>query len=180
MGQASHLYELWGQNALIFYSLCLPLCHTHTLLLSAHLIVTATVRTWRPVWPTDPSMPRHAFNLPILVSAGSFCSFWSQGALLEGVWVQAQLQWPWCNQMGAVHWPLWHLRDSLLKFSPAAQQTDHFSLPSILLRFFLLPLPTLSLSPPFNPYSFSHTPPTLLHHHPHPFLTRCWRLNLQR
>lgn len=78
--------------------------------------------------PCNPSgAPGHLLNLPILVPAGSLRSFWPQGALLEGVWVQAQLQWPRCHQMGAVHRPLRHLRDSLLEFSPAAQQTDHFS-----------------------------------------------------
>lgn len=120
--------------------------HAHTLAQSS-LDFHGTGGTQPPVWPTDHSTSWHALNLPILVSAGSFCSFWSQGALLEGVWVQAQLQWPWCDQMGAVHRPLWHLWNSLLKFSPTMQHTDHFS-SRLIFFFFLLLLPTLSLSSP--------------------------------
>lgn len=99
--------------------------------------------------------PTHP-DLPPDVSAGSFRSFWSEGALLEGVWVQAQLQWPRRHQMGAVHRPLRHLRNTLLKFNPARQRTDHFP-PIYPVKIFFFSLFLLCLSPPLNPYSFSHT-----------------------
>lgn len=144
-----------------------PAVTSYTLTLPA--LSSPTVRTSKPVWPTaSQHAPAHV-NLPplFLVPAGSFCSLWSEGALLEGIWVQAQLQWPRRYQMGAVHRPLGHLRNALLKFNPARQRTDHFPPVYLVKIFFLCPF-LLCLSPPFNPYSFSHTPPLPTHTPPSP------------
>lgn len=130
--------------------------------------------------PTRPDPP---FPSPPVVSAGSFRAIRPEGALLEGVWVQAQLQWPRRHQMGAVHRPLRHLRNSLLKFRPlpwpphcpvpSSELTT--LLPSILSRFFFSPPSSyfVSLLPSILIASLIHPS-----HNPHPFLTRCRRLNL--
>lgn len=212
MGQASHLYELWGENTLILNSWLSvwPLIYNPELTCwSCFAKCTAEpsfIKNWQPdkwtvdqIWSqcqtnhnniTDTShtymafISQHARTRPylLLVPAGSFCAIRSEGALLEGVWVQAQLQWPRRHQMGAVHRPLRHLRNSLLKFDPPPPPGSDLPtfLPSPLLRFF-------SSTPPssyFVSLSLSLLPAILIaslilpSHRPHPFLTRCWRLNL--
>lgn len=134
----------------------------------------------KSVWIKVSDTCRHPVNLPLLVLAGSVRSLRSEGALLEGVWVQAQLQWPRRHQMGAVHRPLRHLRNSLLKVHLLRAANWPLFLPSILLRFFssapsyfVSLLPSVLIASLIQPLPSPPSTATL-----HPFLTRCWRLNL--
>lgn len=104
-----------------------------------------------------------------MVSAGSLRTLWSEGALLEGVWVQAELQWPRRHQMGAIHRPLGHLRNTLLKFTGRHGGADHFSSHLPVKDFFSLSYSyfVFLVLPPI-PRSSSHLP----------FSTMCWRLKL--
>ena len=130
-------------------------------------LVKMTKKHWIKVSDTC----RHPGNLPLSVLAGSFRSLRSEGALLEGVWVQAQLQWPRRHQMGAVHRPLRHLRNSLLKVHLLRAANWPLFLPSILLRFFssapsyfvsLLPSVLIAslIQPHPNPQQTTPTPKT--------------------
>lgn len=45
---------------------------------------------------------------------GSFCSFWIQSSLPKSIWTQTELQWPWCDQVGQIHWTQWTLWNQML------------------------------------------------------------------
>ena len=45
---------------------------------------------------------------------GAVCSVWLQGSLSESVRVEAELQRPWCGEVGPVHWQEWSLWNTLL------------------------------------------------------------------